>query len=201
MCGNPGAYLTKSAPHHRPLTGHGSRPARASRPVSGPVMRQEPSCKVDSLYRLVLRPRDPTTVLYFLERKLRLVNSRRLEARTCLCTSECPRVRRELASLAHFAVGAAGPTAFLCNEAPETRTHHADNSSVLVSHPRDHNCSAVVIPNMPGQLHSGASIRVPCDPFLHDHGRLLRLLLGIEWTVPRVHVWHDMLEHPNLLPR
>jgi hypothetical protein len=55
---------------------------------------------------------------------------------------------------------------------------------------------------MLGQLHSGACIRVvPCDPFVHDPGRLLRLLLGIEWTVLRVHVWHDMHEHPDLVPR
>jgi len=108
------------------------------------------------------------------------------------------RVRERPRVVGAFVARAARPTAFLCNE---TRTHHAKNSSVLVSHPRDHNCSAVVIPNMPGQLHSGASIRVPCDPILQDHGRLLRLLLGIEWTVPRVHVWHDMLEHPNLVPR
>jgi len=53
-----------------------------------------------------------------------------------------------------------------------------------------------------GQLHSVTSIRdVPCDPFLQDHGRLLRLLRRIEWTVLRVHVWHDMLEHPDLVPR
>ena len=53
-----------------------------------------------------------------------------------------------------------------------------------------------------GQLHSGVSIRVmPRIPFLQDHGRLLRLLLGIEWTVLRVHVWHDMLGHPDLVPR
>ena len=91
---------------------------------------------------------------------------------------------------------------FVNNAAPETRTHHADNSSVLVSYPRDHNCSAVVIPNMLGQLHSGASIRVvPCDPFLQGLRELLRLLLRIEWTVLRVHVWHDMLGHPDLVPR
>ena len=102
---------------------------------------------------------------------------------------------------------AARPTAFLCIAAPETRTHHAENSSVLVSHPRDHNCSAVVIPNnMPGQLHSGASIRdVPRIPFLQDHDRLLRLLLGSGWTVLRVHVWlalsGHMFEHPDLVPR
>jgi hypothetical protein len=53
-----------------------------------------------------------------------------------------------------------------------------------------------------GQLHSDVNIRdVPCDPFLHDHGRLLRLLHGIGWPVLRVHVWHDMLEHPDLVPR
>ena len=53
-----------------------------------------------------------------------------------------------------------------------------------------------------GQLHFGASIRVvPCGAFLQDHGRLLRLLLGIEWTVLRVHVWQYMLEHPDLVPR
>ena len=47
--------------------------------------------------------------------------------------------------------------------------------------------------DMPGQLHSGASIRVvPCDPFLQDHGELLRLLLiglRIESAVHGVHVW------------
>ena len=53
-----------------------------------------------------------------------------------------------------------------------------------------------------GQLHSVTSIRdVPCDPFLQDHGRLLRLLLGIEWTVLRVHVWHHMFSNPDLVPR
>jgi hypothetical protein len=32
---------------------------------------------------------------------------------------------------------------------------------------------------MLGQLHSGASIRVvPYDPFVQDHGELLRLLLS-----------------------
>ena len=57
--------------------------------------------------------------------------------------------------------------------------------------------------NMPnGQLHSGVCIRdVPCDPFLHDHGRLLRLLHRIGWPVLRVHVWHDMLELPDLVSR
>ena len=83
--------------------------------------------------------------------------------------------------------------------------HHADNcSSVLASHPRDHNCSAVdiVIPNMPTQLHSGASIRVvPRIPFLQDHGELLQLLLRRRWTLLRVHFWHDMFEHPDLVPR
>jgi hypothetical protein len=55
---------------------------------------------------------------------------------------------------------------------------------------------------MPGQLHFGACIRkVPCDPFLQDHDRLLRLLLRIEWTVLRVHVWRHMLGHPDLVPR
>jgi hypothetical protein len=55
---------------------------------------------------------------------------------------------------------------------------------------------------MLGQLHSGASIRVvPCDPFLQGLRELLRLLLRIEWTVLRVHVWHDMLGHPDLVPR
>jgi hypothetical protein len=53
-----------------------------------------------------------------------------------------------------------------------------------------------------GQLNSVTSIRVvPCDPFLQDRGQLLWLLRRIEWTVLRVHVWHDMLEHPNLVPR
>ena len=57
-------------------------------------------------------------------------------------------------------------------------------------------------PNMLGQLNSGASIRVvPCDPFLQDRGKLLRLLLRIGWPVLRVHVWHHMLEHPDLVPR
>ena len=57
-------------------------------------------------------------------------------------------------------------------------------------------------PNMPDQPHSGASIRdVPCDPFLQERGKLLRLLLRIEWPVLRVHVWHHMLEHPDLVPR
>ena len=61
---------------------------------------------------------------------------------------------------------------------------------------------AVVNPNMLGQIHSGASIRVvPCDPFLQDRGKLLRLLLRIGWPVLRVHVWHHMLEHPDLVPR
>ena len=57
--------------------------------------------------------------------------------------------------------------------------------------------------NMPnGQLHSNVSIRdVPRFPFLHDHRRLLRLLLGIGWPVLRVHVWLHMLEHPDLVPR
>ena len=57
--------------------------------------------------------------------------------------------------------------------------------------------------NMPnGQLHSGVSIRVvPRIPFLQDHGRLLRLLLGIGWTVLRVHVWRHMLGYPDLVPR
>ena len=55
-------------------------------------------------------------------------------------------------------------------------------------------------PNMLGQLYSGASIRVvPCDPFLQDRGKLLRLLLRIGWPVLRVHVWHHMLEHPDLV--
>ena len=55
------------------------------------------------------------------------------------------------------------PTTFCGPQPTETRTHHADKcSSILVSHPRDHKCS-VVNPNMLGQLHSGASIRVvPC---------------------------------------
>ena len=61
--------------------------------------------------------------------------------------------------------------------------------------------AAVAVVAVPCQLHSGASIRVPCDPFLQDHGRLLRLLLGIGWTVLRVHVWRHMLEHPDLVPR
>ena len=186
-----------------PPSPHGTRVTARSRVASSVWARHASRTLMQgrqSLPSCVMPPRSHDGIV--LPRKeITACNSRRLEARTCLCTSECPIVRRELASLAHFAARAARPTAFLCNEAPETRTHHADNSSVLVSHPRDHNCSAVVIPNMPGQLHSGASIRVPCDPFLHDHGRLLRLLLGIEWTVPRVHVWHDMLEHPNLLPR
>ena len=67
------------------------------------------------------------------------------------------------------------PTTFCGPQPTETRTHHAEKcSSILVSHPRDHKCS-VVNPSMPGQLHSGASIRVvPCNPF---HGELLRLLL------------------------
>jgi hypothetical protein len=47
--------------------------------------------------------------------------------------------------------------------------------------------------DMPGQLHSGSSIRVvPCDPFLQVHGELLRLLLiglRIESAVHGVHVW------------
>jgi len=122
------------------------------------------------------------------------------------CKTESPRARRELAStlasLAHFAARASRPKAFLCTTKPtETRTHHAENSSVLVSHPRDHNCSAVVIPNMPGQLHFGPSIPfVPRIPFLQDHGRLLRLLLRIGWPVLRVHIWHDMFEHPDLVP-
>jgi hypothetical protein len=58
---------------------------------------------------------------------------------------------------------------------------------------------------MLGQLHSGASIRVvPCDPFLQGLRELLRLLLiglGIDSTVLGVHVWHDMLGHPDLVPR
>ena len=55
---------------------------------------------------------------------------------------------------------------------------------------------------MPGQLHSGASIRVvPCDPFVPDLWRLLRLLLGIEWLVLRVHVWQHMLQLPDLVPQ
>ena len=59
---------------------------------------------------------------------------------------------------------------------------------------------------MPGQLHSGASIRdVPRIPFLQDHDRLLRLLHRSEQRVLRVHVWlaHSghMLEHPDLVPR
>ena len=53
---------------------------------------------------------------------------------------------------------------------------------------------------MPGQLHSGIRV-VPCDPFVHDHGRLLRLLLGIEWKLLRVHVWLDMLGKPDLVLR
>ena len=85
------------------------------------------------------------------------------------------------------------PMAFCGPQPTETRTHHADKcSSILVSHPRDHKCS-VVNPNMLGQLHAGASIRVvPCDPFLQDHGELLRLLLiglRIESAVHGVHVW------------
>ena len=53
-----------------------------------------------------------------------------------------------------------------------------------------------------GQLHSVTSIRVvPCDPFLQDRGELLRLLRRIDWPVLRVHVWHDMLGHPDLVPR
>ena len=56
--------------------------------------------------------------------------------------------------------------------------------------------------NMLGQLYSGASLRVvPCDPFLQDRGKLLRLLLRIGWPVLRVHVWHHMLEPPDLVPR
>ena len=57
------------------------------------------------------------------------------------------------------------PMAFCGPQPTETRTHHADKcSSILVSHPRDHKCS-VVNPNMLGQLHSGASIRVvPAGP-------------------------------------
>ena len=57
--------------------------------------------------------------------------------------------------------------------------------------------------NMPnGQLHSDVSIRdVPRIPFLQDRRRLLRLLLGIEWLVLRVHVWHNMHEHPDPVPR
>ena len=57
--------------------------------------------------------------------------------------------------------------------------------------------------NMPnGQLHSGVCIRdVPRIPFLHDHGRLLRLLRRIDWRVLRVHVWHHMFSNPDLVPR
>jgi len=57
--------------------------------------------------------------------------------------------------------------------------------------------------NMPNcQLHSGVNIRdVPRIPFLHDHGRLLRLLHRIGWTVLRVHVWHDMFGHAPNVPR
>ena len=55
---------------------------------------------------------------------------------------------------------------------------------------------------MLGQLHFGASIRVvPRIPFLQDHGELLRLLLIGFRTVLGVHVWHDMLEYPNPVPR
>ena len=41
--------------------------------------------------------------------------------------------------------------------------------------------AASTAPNMPGQLHSAASIRdVPRIPFLQDHVKLLRRLHGIE---------------------
>jgi hypothetical protein len=60
----------------------------------------------------------------------------------------------------------------------------------------------VAVVAVPSQLHSGASIRaVPCDPFLQDRGELLRFLRRIDWPVLRVHVWRDMFEHPDLVPR